>query len=170
MLPFLLMCLAGGAEGGNHGHGRVNMKGSILDSACAIDLGSQYQDIGMAPVPVGQILRDGRGTDVPFTIQLVNCTLQHWRPDKPDWSTLQVTFDGATAGNDAFRVKGSAGGVGLQIADIDGTTARPGVAMPARALEAGGMRLNYVLRLVADQAAPRAGDYHATLRFKLDYF
>ncbi|MBL5841188.1 type 1 fimbrial protein [Enterobacter asburiae] len=170
VLPFLLMSLIGVAQGADHGRGRVSMKGSIIDTACAIDLGSQYQDIGMGPVPVGQIVRDGRGPDVPFSIYLVNCSLKRWGPDRPEWSTLQVTFDGTATGDGLFRVAGGAAGVGLQIADAGGVTAQPGVAMPARALQVGGMRLDYVLRLMRDRDALRQGEYHTTLRFKLEYF
>lgn len=170
VLPFLLLCLPGVSQSADRGHGRISMKGSIIDTACAIELGSQYQDIGMVPVPTGQIVRDGRGSDVPFSIKLENCSLKRRLQERPDWTTLQVTFDGASVGNSLFGVAGGAAGVGLQIADAQGVLAVPGVAMPALALQDGSMRLDYVLRLVSGRDALRPGEYHTALRFKLEYF
>lgn len=166
-LPFLLMSLAGVSQSADLGWGRVSMKGSIIDTACAIDLDSQYQDIGMVPVPVGEIARDGRGPDVSFSIRLVNCSLKLWRSERP---TLQVTFDGAAAGDGLFRVAGGGTGIGLLIADAQGVTAQPGSMMPALVQQEGSMRLDYVLRLMSDRGALHPGDYHTTLRFKLEYF
>lgn len=169
VLLFMLVCLIGSAQCAELGRGRINMKGSIIDTACAIDLDSQYQDIGMPTLPLGSIVRDQQGPDVPFTIRLVNCTLKRWKPDRPDWVSLQVTFDGAAEGDNLFRLEGDASGIGLQIADTYGVTAQPGVAMPARPLQEDSMRLDYVLRLMATQDAPIIGYYHTTLRFKVDY-
>ncbi|EGT0664413.1 type 1 fimbrial protein [Salmonella enterica] len=170
VLPFLLMHLWGTAVAADYGHGRVSMNGSIIDTACSIDLDSQYQDIDMMPVPVDQVVRDGRGPEVPFTIRLVDCSLAHWHSGPQNWSSLRVTFDGATIGSGLFWVAGEARGVGLQIVDANGVAAVPGSAMPPRILQPGSMDLVYTLRLMKSQMMPVPGDWHTTLRFKMDYF
>lgn len=58
-----------------HDWGRVNMQGSIIDSACAIATESQEQVIDMDVVPVADILRTGWGNTYPLSIELINCTL-----------------------------------------------------------------------------------------------
>ncbi|MGG8041373.1 fimbrial protein [Klebsiella aerogenes] len=175
MLPSILALLVMGqcfseAGAAEHGHGRVNMQGSIIDTPCAIDVNSRDQTIDMAVIPVGQIIRDNHGPERAFHIRLINCTLTPLRPNSPDWSKFRITFDGPSTGQNLFRVSGDARGVGLQIADTAGAVAIPGEAMPAAELLIGNMQLNYTLRLMSNREHLRAGAYRTTIRFKLDYF
>lgn len=149
------------------GWGRVNMQGSIIDTACAIAVDSREQSIYMGVIPVADIIRDGQGGSKYFSIDLVNCVLE--REGKEDWKQFQVTFDGDTVG-DLFGIRGGASGVGLQISDDAGNIASPGKVLPLVDIIPGRMQLNYSLKLVANHHVLKPGDYFSSIRFKLDYF
>ncbi len=151
------------------GWGRVNMQGSIIETACAIDTQSRDQTIDMDTAPVSQIARDGQGVSRPFSIRLVNCVLGRIDPRLPDWQRFQVTFDGR-ADTGGFGVEGEANGVALQITDAGGNIANPGQALPAGEIIPGDKTLNYSMRLVGNNQVLKAGEYYSTLRFKMDYY
>ncbi len=155
------------AAGGLAGWGRVNMQGSIIDTACAIAVDSREQSIDMGVIPLADIIRDGQGHSKPFSIDLVNCVLD--RPGKADWKHFQVTFDGDPEGA-LFGVRGGASGVGLQISDSLGNIASPGKVLPFVDIVPGSIQLNYSLKLVANNHALKSGDYFSSIRFKVDYF
>lgn len=155
------------AAGDLAGWGRVNMQGSIIDTACAIALDSREQSIDMGVVPVADIIRDGHGRSKSFSIDLVDCVLE--RPGKTEWKQFQVTFDGDREG-DLFGISGGASGVGLQISDSLGNIASPGKVLPFVELISGSMQLNYSLKLVANNHTLKSGDYFSSIRFKVDYF
>lgn len=169
LLAVLWFIPSGPASALSQGWGRVNMEGSILDTACAIEAGSREQSIDMSTVPVGQIIRDGGGSVRPFTIHLINCVRTRPDPALPDWQRFQVTFDGESR-NGLFQVQGTARGVALQITDAQGNIARPGQPLPAGDVSPGSMHLTYSLRLVGDKQVLRAGEYRSAIRFKLDYY
>lgn len=148
--------------------GAVRVQGSIIETACAIDVGSRDQTIDMGSLPLGQIVRDGQGILRPFTIRLVNCTLERQNPVTPNWQYFRVTFNGAHE-QGLFRVSGQAEGVGLEIRREDGEVVIPGQAMSPQTLTPGMRDLAYRLRLVANHRALTAGQYYSQLRFKLDY-
>nr|WP_181375177.1 fimbrial protein [Pectobacterium carotovorum]ALG88717.1 PAP fimbrial minor pilin protein precursor [Pectobacterium carotovorum] len=149
------------------GWGRVNMQGSIIDTACAIALDSREQTIDMGVVPVADIVRDGQSRSKPFSIDLVDCVLD--RQGKEDWKHFKMTFDGDKDGG-LFGVHGGASGVGLQISDDLGNIVSPGEALPFVDVIPGSTQLNYSLKLVANNNALKPGDYFSSIRFKLDYF
>lgn len=167
--PCLLSLWGFSAQGAHsvQGWGRVNMQGSIIDTACAIAVESREQTIDMESVPLADIIRDGQGRSKPFSITLVNCITE--RPEKEDWKQFQVTFDGDVDGN-LFGIRGEASGVALKITDAAGNIAEPGIPLPGDNIHPGSMTLNYNLKLVANSHALKAGDYFSFVRFKLDYF
>lgn len=154
----------------NQGQGRVFLQGAIVDVPCAIAVSSRDQAVDLAVLPMGQIMRDGQGPNRPFSIQLVNCSLQQMRPGRSDWAQFQVTFAGDVADNALFGIAGQAQGVGIQITDAAGNVAQPGVPMPPGALASGNTRLDYNLRLVGAHRILRTGAYRTTVRFKMDYY
>lgn len=164
---FFLVIIPAHAVGGLAGWGRVNMQGSIIDTACAIAVDSREQSVDMGVIPLSDIIRDGHGQSKSFSIDLVNCILDH--PGKEDWKHFQVTFDGDQEG-DLFGVHGGVSGVGLQISDSLGNIATPGKALPFLDIVPGRMQLNYSLKLVANNHALKSGDYFSSIRFKVDYF
>lgn len=151
------------------GRGRITMEGSIIETACAIEMNSRDQVIEMVTIPVSKIARDGRGIAKPFVIRLVNCTLHRVDPSLPDWQAFRITFDGTPDG-DLLGVEGDARGVGLQIKDRRGNVALPGVAMPPAELSPGNKLLQYTMNLVPNRQVLRAGEYRSTVRFKMDYY
>lgn len=147
----------------------VKMRGSIIETACAIDVGSRDQTIDMGSLPLTQIRRDGQGPARPFVIRLVNCVLERPNPNKPNWQYFRVTFDGPQS-RGLFGVQGQAKGVGLQIQrDDDGEIAVPGKSLSAQWVTLGTRDLAFQLRLVANHDPLSAGQYTSLLRFKLDY-
>jgi len=147
--------------------GQVSMRGSIIESACAIALARRDQSIDIPVLPREQFMRDGGGPTWIFNIRMVGCNLAHAnQQERPPFS---VTFDGATSNDGLFSVHDQGRGGGLQIAGEGGYAVRSGQQMPVKLLPENGL-LNYTLRLVADRSLLRAGPYRATIRFKLDYY
>ena len=151
------------------GEGLVRMQGAIVDTPCAIEMSSREQNIDMGEIPVSQIIRDGKGLTRPFSIQLINCVTARANLALPDWQSFQVTFDGFNQ-NRLFSVQGEAKGVALKIIDYKGMSIIPGKALPKRLLQTDSMLLNFSMILVSNQQQLKAGQYFATIRFKLDYF
>lgn len=149
--------------------GRVNMQGSIIESACAIDTQSRDQTIDMNIIPISQIVRDGYGIGQPFSIRLVNCLLGRTDPNLADWQRFQITFDGR-ADTHGFGIDGGANGLALEITDIAGNIVHPGKASSAKEFTFGEQTLNYTVRLVGNRQLLKAGGYYTTLSFKMDYY
>lgn len=144
------------------------VRGSIVETACAIDLGSRDQTIDMGSLSISQLLRDGQGAARPFTIRLVKCSLEKQQDNRPDWQYFRITFDGPHE-RGLFNVSGQAKGVGLEIRNQDNELSVPGSAMSPQQLTPGARDLIYQLRLVANQQPLEAGKYNSQLAFKLDY-
>ncbi|MGL1812367.1 UNVERIFIED_CONTAM: type 1 fimbrial protein [Serratia marcescens] len=166
---FILTAFTVQAGSAIQGWGRVNMQGAIIDTACAISVESRYQTVDMDIVPIADIIRDGQSQIKNFSIELVNCTLERANNKFPNWKQFQVTFDGDAEGG-LFGMRGEASGIALQITDAAGNIAMPGHPLPRGDIIPGDMRLSYALKLVANNHAPKAGDYFSAVRFKLDYF
>lgn len=172
MASFILLVLLNNqvqAAHSSQGWGRVNMQGSIIDTACAIAAGSREQTIDMDTVPVGDIMRDGQGTTRPFSVELIHCELSRPDPKLPDWRHFQVTFDGDADGS-LFGVSGEAKGVALEITDSHGNKAAPGEPLPLGEITHGSMKLDYTMKLISNNQALKAGGYTSAVRFKLDYY
>lgn len=151
------------------GWGRVNMIGSIIETACAIDTTSRDQTINMGVIPISQIARDGQGIIRPFSIRLVNCLLSRNNKSLPNWRHFKITFDGHHEAG-FFAVTGAAKGVALQISDSQGNIATPGSPLPSGKIQPSEMLLNYSFRLVSNQQLLLAGEYNSTVKFKMDYY
>lgn len=165
VLPCMLaLSVSGALSAAYSDHGRVDMQGSIIDTPCAIATADLSQSIDMGDTTLGEIYLNGRGRPKPFSLNLVNCVLSSGDSAR---SHFRTTFDGPSA-KGLFSVSG-AKGVGLQITDSTGNVAVPGEPLPAGILTPGSQRLDYNLRLVSDLSHLKAGDYHAILRFKVDY-
>lgn len=152
----------------DQGHGRVSMLGSIIDTPCAIATDDIDQTVDMGVTRTDEIRRTGVGEKHPFAVELVNCDLHSHLPNKPDKSYFSVMFDGVSK-DGIFSVNG-ADGVGLEIADDEGNVAIPGKSLPERALSQGNQTLNYTLQLVENHEHLSGGEYHTSIRFKVDYF
>ncbi len=147
--------------------GRISMNGSIVNSACAIDMGSYEQTVDMGILPVGTIHQEGQGPVRPFSITLIGCTLGPYAGDA--WQTFSVTFDGPANG-EWFSLSGEARGIALALQDAQGQRIRPGLSTSKQAIIRGSSVLHYGLRLVSDSHPLRPGEYQGTLRFRLEYY
>jgi type 1 fimbria pilin len=152
----------------SQGSGRVNVGGTIIETACDIALDSREQIIFMDTVPISQIERDGSGISKEFSILLINCTTEKINSSS-EWQGFMVTFDGE-ADNNNFAVNGSASGVALQITDAGGNIAYPGQSLPPGNIVPGDMKLDYKMNLIGNHKNIESGEYFAAIRFKLDYF
>ncbi|MFO6300202.1 fimbrial protein [Rahnella selenatireducens] len=144
------------------------MQGRIIDTPCAIATADLHQSIEMGISTVGEMVLNGRGSKKTFSLTLVNCDLNSHDKEQPDRTHFLTTFDGPSD-HGLFRVSG-AEGIGLQIIDVYGNLATPGQPLPAGSLVPGTQRLDYTLRLVSNEKPLKVGEYHAILRFKVDYF
>lgn len=148
--------------------GHVHMQGSIIDTPCAISTADLLQSIEMNVSTVGEMVLNGRGSQKSFSLNLVNCDLNSHSQEQPDSTHFSTTFDGPSD-HGLFRISG-AQGVGLQITDALGNLATPGKPLPAGSLVPGTQRLDYTLRVVSNDQPLKVGEFHAILRFKVDYF
>lgn len=146
------------------------MQGSILDAGCAIATTDLAQTIEMGLTTVGEVFHHGGGQKHPFSFHLVSCDLAPnlSQSGSSNPSRFQTMFDGPAAG-DLFRING-ASGVGLEITDKAGNIVQPGKVIPVTPEEYENQRMDFNLRLVSNNDALRVGEYHAVLRFKVDYF
>jgi len=171
MLALCVWTSVAGASYGHsaaQGHGRVSMQGSIIETPCAIAMADRNQTIQLDVATVGEIIHNGRGPQRMFSLNLVNCDLIADTPSGRVESHFRTTFDGPSDG-ELFTISGAAG-IGVQIADAAGNVAIPGKALPGGNVVPGNQRLDYSLRLVSNHQRLVAGDYHAVIRFKVDYF
>lgn len=145
------------------------MEGAIIESACVIDAGSRDQTIEMGNIPISQIAREGQGEKKPFTIRLIDCELTNIKGHHSGAQHFQVTFDGVTD-REFFQVEGDAKGVSLQLTDTEGNIAIPGKPLPSGNVQPGDIILNYDMQLVGNKQTLKVGEYHSTIRFKLDYY
>lgn len=156
----------------DQGHGQVHVRGSVIETPCAIDTPSRDQTVDMGATPTTVITRDGQGAARPFSIRLVNCHLARLSSALPDWRYFRATFDGPDDSG-LFGLDGDARGVALQVTDNQGRVARPGEPLQPGVfgLSADGVQqLDYSLRLVSNGELPRAGDFRTALRFRIDYY
>ncbi|MEX6003876.1 fimbrial protein [Providencia vermicola] len=89
-----------------HGWGKVTMGGEIVDTACAIDIGSRDQTINMGVLPTSYIREVGKGPIKEFNIKLVDCRWEKYSKENNEWNSFEVTFDGPSEGVfSPFRVR-----------------------------------------------------------------
>ena len=56
--------------------GRVNMQGSIIDTACSITMDDRYQTVQITTQPVAMVIQPTEKVSVSFHINLESCSLQ----------------------------------------------------------------------------------------------
>jgi len=171
LLRCLLLCsLTGNVFAASQGHGHVNLSGSIIDTACAIAAGDAHQSIELGNLPASEIINNGRGPAVPFTVHLINCVLNGADSRGYDhWKDVHIVFDGEADGPNLFAMQGGARGEALAISDDAGTQAEPGKPMPAATIEPGNMALHYRMWLTGDHHALQPGRLYTTVRYFMEY-
>lgn len=170
LICFLLAAFSCHVTASEQSRGRVNMHGSIIDTACSITMDDRYQTVQITTQPVAMVIQPAEKISVSFHINLESCSLHSDGPPPKQWSHFQVTFDGSSDDGKLFNVMGEAKGIALEISDHNGNIAIPGKALPAGMLSPGLMALNYQLHLKGNGQEIRPGDYYSIIRFKVDYF
>lgn len=143
------------------------MQGSIVDTACAIDIDSYNQSIDLGVLPISLFRNQGQGQPQHFYIRLIGCQLTSYEGEY--WKTFEISFDGPT-NDDFFVLSGSAKGIALSLFDMNGNVIFPGKNLKKQKIQVGNNTLNYQLRLVADNTPLRVGNYQTAIRFKLNYY
>ena len=143
--------------------GRVNMTGSIFESTCSIDTSSRYQEIFISLAPTGLILANA-APEALLSFKLVGCE-----------TTLSAGHYVATLYGDEdnyknFVLTGSATGISLRIANSRGDIVHPGVPMQLDNEIVENNKINYILTLTGNGRELMGGNYHSTLRLKIDYY
>lgn len=159
--------VAGGVRASDEG--RVSLSGAVLESACAISTLTRDQVIEVKSLLTREWLGGGRSEANPIALRLDHCTLSSPGKALPASRFFRLAFDGRSA-QGLFAVEGRAKGLALQVVDGQGNVFRPGVALSQGGRIPEDRVLSYSIRLVADGRAVVFGDYHSTLRFKMDYF
>lgn len=170
ILLFLMTSLPFMALSATQGHGRVQMQGSIVDTACAIAVGETDQSVSMGTLSFSELVNNGRGNAVPLIIHLVNCVTN--RADVNGvhhWKDVRITFSGKADGPRRFALQGDGRGEALVIADSYGVEAEPGEPMPAIPIEPGNMTFRYRLWLTGNQQKIRPGHFNTTIRYFMEY-
>lgn len=169
-LPFFLSSICLPLFAANQGDGAVVITGAVLHTPCAIDLDSRDQTIDLGHTPVSDIAARGYGPTRAFTVRLINCLIKPSPGSrKYDSEYYQITFEPVTDAT-RFSVRGDAKGIELAIRDNAGHMAEPGVAIPAREVNADSTDLNYSLQLISNGQPLKAGNYQSLIRFKMDYY
>ncbi|MBF7997761.1 fimbrial protein [Rahnella laticis] len=165
-----LFCLSPPAFSASHGHGLVEVHGSIIDTACAITTGDVDQGIDLGTLSASDLVGSGHGPQVPFTVHLINCSLEGATGlNTHHWKDVHITFDGVSDGERLFALQGTAQGEGVMILDSSGVSAEPGEPMPDTAIEPGSMALHYRLQIMSDHSPLRPGSFATTLRYFMEY-
>ncbi|EEG9645689.1 fimbrial protein [Salmonella enterica] len=150
--------------------GRASFHGQVIVPACALAMEDAWQVVDMGVTPVRDLQNAYAGPEKRFQLRLRDCELAGTGKRVFTGSRIRVTFDGVEGETpDKFSTAGQARGVNLQIVDGQGYTARSGKVMPAQVLEGNEQGLDYTLRVVRNSEPLKAGDYSASLRFKVDY-
>lgn len=149
--------------------GHLNLQGTILEPSCTISAGSRDQVISLGTLSIPSLVVDGQGPIEYFSIRLTQCTLIDKKGTAAKQPRFIATFDGQ-AQNGYFRLSGDAKGASLAIADRYGRLATPGKPLPPVDIDTNTLSLLYQARIIKNNDIPRAGNYQAPLRFKLEYY
>ncbi|MGC5890092.1 fimbrial protein [Enterobacter roggenkampii] len=148
--------------------GTIHFTGSITDQTCTVDTGSQN-----LPVDLGNVAQTAlngaagmKAAPTRFTLSLSDC---------PDTVTgANVKFDGTSDGvnQNLLALDSGAGiatGVGIEIADRNGTAIPLHTASTDYPLAAGTNSLDFIARYVSTGTAVTTGTANGTSQFTINY-
>lgn len=149
--------------------GRVQMTGSIVDSACTIRVGNDSQTIAFKPLAVDGLLNGNTSSQQSLNIYISDCIVSAKQNNSDPAQRFNLTFEGPPDGKH-FGIQGGAKGIALQIKDEQGQLISPGMLLEHSTLSTDSLMLNYSLTLVGSGHALEAGDYHATIKLSIQHF
>lgn len=159
-------------------HGVVYVKGSLTESPCRLAMTSSYQTVEMGNLDTGTLQHNGKGTPIPFQIELEDCLetatqLDNIQTGMTAWSSTQpavkIRFVAPTVSNnvDFVRVTGVQG-LGLAVTTAGGELLPMGQASEPQLLPSGQSQLTYYVTPVrTGQLVP--GAYSALIAFEMLY-
>ncbi|TLG91680.1 hypothetical protein FEM54_12070 [Pseudomonas edaphica] len=149
--------------------GRVQLAGSIVDSACTIRVGNDSQAVDFKPTVLNGLVHGNTSPQQPLNIYISDCVNSNSRSNTTPSQRFKLTFEGQGEGKH-FTLQGAAKGVALQIKDEQGTLVSPGMLLEHGSLSADTLMLNYSLTLVGSGQALEAGNFHATIKLSIQHF
>ncbi|MCC4605477.1 fimbrial protein [Xanthomonas campestris pv. badrii] len=159
--------------------GTINFTGSIVNTACSIEVGSDDQTVSLGQVRADAFTAKGdRSTPVLFSVKLSDCALaKSATPDIDAYSNVALQFSGVTATTDNTVLGlsnsgdgGNANNIGIQILDGGVPVAVNGsAATPKHLLGEGENTLSFAAAYVATAPGVTAGSASAMANFKLIY-
>lgn len=159
-------------------HGVVYVKGSLTESPCRLAMTSSYQMVEMGNIDTGTLQHDGKGSPIPFQIELEDCLdtatrLENVQSGMTAWSSTQpavkIRFVAPTVPfyTDFARVMG-AQGFGLAVTTPSGALLPMGENSEPQLLPSGQSKLTYYVTPVkTGQLVP--GAYSALIAFEMLY-
>lgn len=149
--------------------GQVKINGSVVAKACDISMNDAYQAIEMADESVNTLKRRGMGRNNPFSIDLINCSLDVDSGNNNFLQYLDITFDGGNSDN-LYKINGSTEGLALEVANVSGEKATPGKPMSKIVMDNKNIHLDYNLRLKSISNDIMPGTYSTIIKYKVNYF
>jgi len=149
--------------------GRVQLTGSIVDSACTIRMGNDSQSIAFNPLALNSLVSGNTAAQQSLNIHISDCLTSTTPQDIAPSQRFRLSFDGQPDGKN-FAIQGAAKGIALRIEDEHGKLISPGVSIEHHTGTADSLLLNYSLTLVGSGQALETGDYHATIKLSIQHF
>lgn len=148
--------------------GLVHMTGRIVDTPCALHADNQYQAFTLQPTAIGGLLQGDTNIKQPLKMYINGCTTETNNTNSRAAGFI-LTLEGEGAERE-FAVLGSAKGIALIIKDDQGNPVSPGVPLQDTNVASGNMTLNYSISLTSTGNAIEAGDYHATIKLRINHY
>ncbi|ELX8379455.1 fimbrial protein [Providencia vermicola] len=149
----------------------IKIGGSIVETACSIDMSSRDQTIDIGTLPLTQIRRNGESSPHKFTIRLINCSIERTTSNdinKLGWKYFHITFE-STQDKTLVKDYGGSGGIALRLNDQFNRIIIPDVPIPTQDITQGIINLNYQLTLINREENLPSELYYTQIRFKVDY-
>lgn len=164
----LLIVTASGVGTVQAADGTVRFTGNITDQTCTVASGSQNLNVVLGSVAKSALNGSAglRAAPTKFTLSLTGC---------PETVTgANVKFDGTSDPVNQSLLAldsgtGVASGVGIQIADKNGTAIPLHTASPDYALATGANTLDFIARYVSTGSAVTTGTANGTSEFTINY-
>jgi type 1 fimbria pilin len=185
LLGCVLLALAAGAsaeddEGIDGQRGRLNITGSMHESACSLEMTSRYQTIDLGAVSTSQLQRPGdQATSMAFQLRFQDChrtagSIRSERTGNLAWSAHQPVLSVALiAPADAddprlVKVQGITG-MGLRLTDALGRDVQLGFRGEPLFLTEGSNSQVWNVQPTRTSAPLTSGAFRAVVDFRLSY-
>ncbi|MGY1449355.1 fimbrial protein [Pseudomonas chlororaphis] len=149
--------------------GRVQLTGSIVDSACSIRMGNDNQTVAFTPLALNSLVSGNTSTQQPLSIHISDCMTSDANHNNAPSQRFELTFEGQPDGK-YFATQGTAKGIALRISDEQGQLISPGMLIEHSRRSFDSLILNYSLTLVGSGHALKTGDYHTTIKLSIQHF